>query len=91
MAAYKQKLTEWLPEKSASRQKNWAVRERPRKLYGVLNFKDAYESQTCFNCYELATWYCDMCKIYYCKFEECKVEHEDAHTLSRIAGPEEGK
>lgn len=86
---YRDRLTSWLPKKSESREKEWATRQRPRRKWDALNSKNPYESIGCFNCYELASWYCDMCKIHYCKFEECKKVHEDEHTLSRIAGPEE--
>lgn len=78
--------SEWLPTNSSGRQLNWSRRMKPRRLISV-SFKKPTDFLQCFNCFEEAIWYCDACKIQFCRFDECKSLHEDEHTLSRIAGP----
>jgi hypothetical protein len=88
MRAYRQRLIDWLPEKSRGRELDWTRRERPNRVWDALNACNPTDSKECEYCIELATWYCDLCKLYFCKYEECKQEHEDCHTLGRLAGPD---
>ena len=79
---------EWLPKNSAGRQLDWGSRMRPVRLQSV-SFQKPTDFLQCFNCFEEAVWYCDACKMQFCRFDECKEIHEYEHTLSRIAGPDE--
>lgn len=88
--AYGQYGLEWLPKKSPARAMNWQKRQQPIRLRSV-SYSQPTNYQQCFNCFEEALWYCDACKMRFCRFDECKEIHEYEHTLSRLGGVDSEK
>ena len=76
---------EWLPKDSKARDLNWSGRAQPRRMYSD-SYKDPLNYKPCFNCFEEALWYCDMCRMEFCRHDDCKEKHEYQHTLSRLSG-----
>jgi len=79
---------EWLPVKSPSRKLDWTRRMQPRRVLSV-GYNQPFNFKECFNCYEEGIWFCDHCKMLFCRFDECKEIHEYEHLLSRMGGPDE--
>jgi hypothetical protein len=79
---------EWLPTGSPARKLNWLGRMRPVRIQSIAWSKPTDYLQ-CFNCFEEAVWYCDHCKMQFCRFDECKEVHEYEHSLSRLGGTDE--
>ncbi|MCI0565557.1 MAG: hypothetical protein MN733_44400 [Nitrososphaera sp.] len=76
---------DWLPKNSPARELDWSGRMKPVRLYSN-TFKRPLDYTACFNCYEEALWYCSVCRIKFCRYEDCKAIHEYEHLLSRMAG-----
>ncbi len=81
---YKQHGKDWLPSKSPGQKLNWSGRLRP--VRAVQSWERPFDYVSCDHCYEVASWYCDACAMYFCRFDSCKEIHEYEHTISRLAG-----
>jgi len=79
---------EWLPRDSEGRRLDWGQRMKPRRLASI-SFGKPYDFEPCDLCFEEAVWHCDHCRMKFCRFEECKKEHEWRHTVSRLGGPDD--
>lgn len=86
--AWGQQGIEWLPRESVGRALDWSKRQQPRRLKSV-SFLKPEDFLQCFNCFEEALWYCDACKMQFCRHDECKEIHEYQHTLSRLGGTDD--
>lgn len=82
-----QRMSAWIPEGHPGRALDWTHRQRPRRIFDSLNQRNPYESKECSYCIDLANWYCDHCRVHFCRADWCKEQHYDEHTLSRLAGP----